>query len=151
MRMYRLMMGLVLILGLATAATAAETPDPQEIADHCIAAMEARATRCVANVEADAAEAVERIETLLDEGKIHAAYHAAKRWIERVHDRGRSARGDIRDRAKKCVHRLLRLEAPHQAQRVKDAAEAAAREVRESVGDAVELIVEALPEPPDGE
>lgn len=132
----------VLLAGVVQAA-----PDPQQVADRCIARASALADACVEANTNTTERAVERIAELLEAGKEKAAVAAARGAVQNVNRRSYAYVRSIERHCRLCVATLNRLAVPELAEEVERQCLEQLDEVRASREASVAAIREALPDP----
>jgi len=133
------------LLAFVPGSRAQQVPEPQQIAQHCVAKVTARATHRVHRNHATAAQCTMMIGELLEQGRLKAAVHVAQHCVHRVVSSSHYTQMRNKMQCAHCIGILLELDAPGLAEVVGNACGEAAMAVGNSRQHAVQAILDALP------
>ena len=130
---------------VTTQALAEAPPTPEEIADKCIDSVTDLADRFVDHAQTVSDDCVGKIENLILTGRFEAAEAVAQKEIKNLRQRADICSGKIHRRCKECAVKLLSLEKPALATKVKQACKEQVDKVRVACRQAVKAIKAVLP------
>ena len=136
----------LLVLVAQQTVRAQDSPDPEELADHCIRSVAHLAERC-AEANADTAhECIRHIKALLERGHVEEAVRVARHCVHKIRRQSDHCVDVIHHRCRRCIHALLELGEPELARHVARACHRAVAHVRHSERRAVHAIRELFGE-----
>ncbi len=142
---YKIGRSIACALALVVVAAAYAQPDPQQIAQRCIAAIGEAATNAGDKLNTVSTEAVARIDQFQAAGDQQAAVRVANIAQERIRTIGHRAVNVVQHLARHCVAALTRLNAPAPLiQSVRDAAQTAVSDIAADRAAASQAVRDAL-------
>lgn len=150
MRTFRIMsvsVASIVLLTFAPGSRAQQgSPDPQQVAQHCIQQVSARAAHRVQHNQAAAAHCTATIGALLEQGHVAAAFHVAQHCVHHIVATSHYTQMRNQAQCAHCIHVLVHLGAPGLAEVVGNACGEAAQAIGNSRQQAVQAILDALPD-----
>ena len=135
-----------LLLSFVPGSRAQHGPDPHQIAQHCVQQVTTRAMHRVQRNHATAVHCTMVIGELLEQGRLPAAVHVAQHCVHHVVATSHYTQMRNQMQCAHCIHILLNLDAPGLADAVGNACGEAAMAVGNSRQQAVQAILDALPD-----
>ena len=136
MRTFRIMsvsVASIVLLTFAPGSRAQQgSPDPQQVAQHCIQQVSARAANRVQHNQAAAAQCTATIGALLEQGHVAAAFHVAQHCVHHIVATSHYTQMRNQAQCAHCIHVLVHLGAPGLAEVVGNACGEAAQAMKVS-------------------